>query len=62
MKAENDDIRVCGGDYDSALHSDCNECFARCNYRKDSKPALWWLLGITIFSLALFLGLGFLLF
>ena len=30
-----EDNRVCEGNYDSAMHYDCDCCLARCSYRKE---------------------------
>ncbi|MBK7380439.1 MAG: hypothetical protein IPJ03_15905 [Ignavibacteriales bacterium] len=44
-------IKVCGGNYDSAMHYDCAECKAPCPFRKEAKPAIW--AGIVIVILAI---------
>ena len=53
-----EDNRVCGGNYDSAMHYDCAECLARCKYRKETKPVslMISIIGvIVVVSLALLL-------
>ena len=53
-----EDKRVCGGNYDSAMHYDCAECLARCKYRKETKPVLL----ISIIGIVVVVSLALLLF
>jgi len=59
MEEEKKDIRVCGGDYDSAMHYDCLECKeVNCYFRKEENKFLYWavLLVITAISILILIS------
>ncbi|MBK7380595.1 MAG: hypothetical protein IPJ03_17720 [Ignavibacteriales bacterium] len=52
-----EDKRVCRGDYESAMHYDCAECFAhKCKYRRSS--ALFAIVLIAVMSITILVSIA----